>query len=81
MKAALGFHQEEGFPPQLSPLIENKPQPVPAVDFYDNITHSIADIFNKEMKIYVTPTEFFITKFRKIFTKAKIKITTGEYAR
>ena len=33
------------------------------------------------MNIYVTPTEFFTTKFRKIFTKAKIKITTGEYAR
>ena len=81
LKDALGFHQDGGSPAQLSPLIENKPQPVPAVDFYDNITQSIADIFNKEMNIYVTPTDYFTTKFRKIFTKAKIKITTSKYAR
>ena len=35
LRDALGFHQDGGFPAQLSPLIENKPQPVPAVDFYD----------------------------------------------
>ena len=33
------------------------------------------------MNIYVTPTEFFTTKFRKIFTKAKIKVTHAKYAR
>ena len=33
------------------------------------------------MNIYVTPTDYFTTKFRKIFTKAKIKITTAKYAR
>ena len=81
MKDAMGFHQDGGFSAQLSPLIENKPQPVPTFDFYDNISQIIADIFNKEIKIYVTPTEFFTTKLRKIFTKAKIKITTDEYAR
>ena len=81
MKDALGFHQDSGFPAQLSPLIENKPKPIPAVDFYNNITQSIADILSKEMNIYVTPTDYFTTKFRKIFTKAKIKVTTLKYAR
>ena len=81
LKDALGLHQDGGFPFQLLPLVQNTPQPVPAVDFSDNITQSVADLFNKEMKIYVTPIEFFTTKFRKIFTKAKIKVTTAKYAR
>ena len=81
LRNALGFHQDGGFPAQLSLLVQNTPQPVPAVDFSDNITQSIADIFNKEMNIYVTPTDYFTTEFRKIFTKAKMKITTAKYAR
>ena len=81
LKDALGMHQDGGFPAQLSLFIENKPQPVPAVDFSELITQSVADIFNKEMKIYVTPTEYFTTKFRQIFTKAQIKFTTSKYAR
>ena len=78
---ALGIHQDGGFPAQLSLLIENKPQPVPAVDFSDNITQSIADILNKEIKIYVTPTDYLTTKFRQIFTNTKITFGTAKYAR
>ena len=59
----------------------NKPQPVPAVEFSDSITQSVADIFNKEVNIYVTPTDYFTTKFRQIFTKTQIKFTTAKYAR
>ena len=33
------------------------------------------------MKIYVTPTDYFTTKFRQIFTKTQIKLTTSKYAR
>ena len=74
LKDALGMQQDGGFPYQLSLLQQNKPQPVPAVDFADNITQSVADIFNKEVNIYVTPTDYFTTKFRQIFTKTQIKI-------
>ena len=81
LKDALEVHQDGGFPYQLSLLVQNKPQPVPAIDFYDNTTQSVADLFNKEMKIYVTPTDYFTTKFRKIFKKPKIKVTTAKYAR
>ena len=81
LKDALGTDQDDGFPFQLSLLVQNKPQPVPAIDFSNNITQSVADMFNKEMKIYVTPTDYFTTKFRKIFTKPKLKITTSKYAR
>ena len=82
LKDALGFHQDGGFPAQLLLLVQNTPQPVPAIDFSDNnITQSIADLFNKEMNIYVTPTDYFTTKFRKIFKKPKIKVTTAKYAR
>ena len=74
-------HQDGGFPAQLSLLTENKPQPVPAVDFSGNITQSIADVLNKELKIYVTPTDYFTTKFRQIFTSTKVTFTSAKYAR
>ena len=80
---ALGVQQDGGFPAQLSLLQQNKPppHPVPAVAFSDSITQSVADIFDKEVKIYVTPTDYFTTKFRQIFTKTQIKFTTAKYAR
>ena len=74
-------NQDGGFPYQLSLLQQNKPQPVPAVDLSDSITQSVADIFNKEVNIYVTPTDFFTTKFRQVFTRTQIKFTTAKYAR
>ena len=37
--------------------------------------------FNKQVKIYVTPTDYFTTKFRQIFTKTQIKFTQAKYAR
>ena len=73
--------QDGGFPFQLSLRQQNKPQPVPVIDFTDNITQSVADIFNKQVNIYVTPTDYFTTKFREIFTKTQIKFTTAKYAR
>ena len=81
LKDALGLHQDGGFPAQLSLLSENNPQPVPAVGFNHNITHSIADVLNKELKIYVTPTDYFMTKFRQIFTNTKITFTSAKYAK
>ena len=66
-------NQDGGFPSQLSLLQQNKPQPVPAIDFADSITQSVGDIFNKEVNIYVPPTDYFTTKFRQIFTKTQIK--------
>ena len=81
LKDALGMQQDGGFPYQLSLLQQDKPQPVPAVEFSDRITQSVADIFNKEVNIYVTTTDYFTTKFRQIFTKTQIKFTTAKYAR
>ena len=81
LKDALGVQQDGGFPYELSLLAQNNPQPVPAVDLSDSITQSVGDIFDKEIKIYVTPTDYFTTKFRQIFTKTQIKFTTAKYAR
>ena len=81
MKDALGMDQDGGFPAKLSLLVENKPQPAPAVGFYDNIAQSIADVLNKEIKIYVTPTDYFTTKFRQIFTNTKITFRSSKYAK
>ena len=83
LKDALGMHQDGGFPYQLSlrTTQSRAPQLVPAIAFFDSITQSIADLFNKQVKIYVTPTDYFATKFRQIFTKTQIKFTTAKYAR
>ena len=79
---ALQMHQDGGFPIQLTPFTQTTPQmPIPAVDFSEEINKSrhIGDILNKELKIYVTPTEFFTRKFREIFKKTQITFTTAKY--
>ena len=81
LKAALGVPQDGGFPAQLSPMQQYNKPPVPAIDFSSTTGPSVADLFNKEMKIYVSPTDYFTTKFRKIFKAPKIKVTSSKYAR
>ena len=81
LRDALGMHQDGGFPAQLSLLIENKLQPVPGVIFSERITQSIADVLNKEIKIYVTPKYYFTTKIRQIFTNTKITFRSAKYAK
>ena len=49
--------------------------------FLKKIQTSIGDILNKEQRIYVTPTEFFTTKFRQTFKDTQIQFTTSKYAR
>ena len=71
MKTALGLIGTAGFPFQLSPLKTKTPLPIPAVDFTE-AAPSLAKIFNKENKIFVTPDEFFVTKFRDIFQQTRL---------
>ena len=71
MKKALGVIGEEGFPYQLSPLKTKTALPIPAVDFTEPAP-SIAKIFNQENRIYATPDEFFVAKFRDIFQNSRI---------
>ena len=66
MKTALGLAGVQGFPYQLSPLKAKTALPIPAVDFTEPAP-SIAKIFKRENRIYATPEEFFVTKFRDIF--------------
>ena len=72
---------QASFPAKLSLLPQRILHPVPAIAYSGNITQSVADIFNKQMNIYVTPTDYFRTKFREIFTKTQIKFTQAKYAR
>ena len=85
LKDALGIHQDGGFPMQLTPLKRTKQtqMPIPAADVSEEIDKSmhIGDVLNKERKIYVTPTEFFTTKFREIFKKTQITFKTAKYGR
>ena len=79
---ALEQHQVGGFPPQLVITRQTKPQmPIPAVDFSEKIQFRIGDVLNNELKIYVTPTEFFTIKFREIFKNTQITFTTSKYTR
>ena len=75
MKEALGIG---GFPVELI-LNDHTLLPVPAVQFEKN-PESISKLFEK-INIFVSPTEYFVTKFRDIFSKTQIKHTTGKESR
>ena len=79
-KTALGLIGVEGFPFQLSPLKTKRSLPIPAVEFTEPAP-SIAKIFNKENRIYATPDEFFVTKFRDIFQQTRLKHNTSAEAK
>ena len=76
MKKALGLGDIGGFPYQLSPLRTKVSLPIPAEPF-DGKAPSLKKLFNAELKIFVTPGEYFKTKFREIFKKTKLKHTSG----
>ena len=76
MKEALGIG---GFPVELI-LNDHTLLPVPAVQFEKN-PESISKLFSKKINIFVSPTEYFVTKFRDIFSKIQIKHTTGKESR
>jgi len=61
-----------GFPYQLSPLGSKVTLSIPAVPF-SAAAPSLKKFFNSEIKIYVTPDEYFTTKFRGIFQKTKLR--------
>ena len=76
MKEALGIG---GFPVEL--ILNDHPLlPVPAVQFEKN-PEGISELFNKKINIFVSPTEYFTTKFRDIFSKTQISHITGKESR
>ena len=76
MKEALGIG---GFPVELI-LNDHLLLPVPAVQFEKN-PEAFGKLFNQKINIFVSPTEYFVTKFRDIFSKTQIKHTTGKESR
>ena len=79
-KTALGLIGVAGFPFQLSPLKTKATLPIPAVDFTE-AAPSLGEIFNEDKKIYATPEEFFIAKFRNIFQQTRLKHTASAEAK
>ena len=79
-KTALGLIGVAGFPFQLSPLKTKTALPIPAVDFTE-AAPSLAEIFNEDKRIYATPDEFFIAKFRNIFQQTRFKHTASAEAK
>ena len=79
MKSALGVDQSsEGFPQQLTPSgLKGDSLPIPAVGFHD-AAPSLKKIFNDQLNIYVTPDQYFTTKFREIFQKTKLTHHSGK---
>ena len=69
MKKALRI---EGFPLELT-LNQIGKEEVPAVPFNETVVGR----FNEEMKIFVTPNQYFKAKFRGIFTRTKIQHSSG----
>ena len=76
MKESLGIG---GFPVELT-LNYHRLFPVSAVQFEEN-PESFGELFNQKINIFVSPTEYFTTKFREIFSKTQIKHTTGKESR
>ena len=76
IKKALGLGDSGGFPYQLSPLRTKVCLPIPAVPF-EGKAPCLKKIFNAEIKIYVTPDQYFTTKFREIFQETKLRHTSG----
>ena len=79
MKSALGVGQSsEGFPQQLTPSgLKGDSLPIPAVGFHD-AAPSLKNIFNNQLNIYVTPDQYFTTKFREVFQKTKLTHHSGK---
>ena len=79
IKSALGVGQSsEGFPQQLTPSgLKGDSLPIPAVGFYD-AAPSLKKIFNDQLNIYVTPDQYFTSKFREIFQKIKLTHRSGK---
>ena len=79
MKSALGVDQSsEGFPQQLTPSgLKGDSLPIPAVGFHD-AAPSLKKIFNNQLNIYVTPDQYFTTKFREIFQETKLTHHSGK---
>ena len=66
MKSALGIG---GFPVELI-LNDQSNRPVPAIQFEKNPA-GISELFNQKINIFVSPTEYFVTKFRISFQKLR----------
>ena len=79
MKSALGLISVAGFPFLLSPLKTKRALLIPKVDFTE-AAPSLAKIFNEEKRIYATPDEFFVAKFRNIFQQTRLTHTASAEA-
>jgi len=75
MKEALGLGDSRGFPYQLAPLGSKVSLPIPAVPF-DGKVPSLKKIFHAPIQIYITPYQYFTTKFREIFQETKLRHTS-----
>ena len=80
MKKALALAGVEGFPFRLSPLKTKIALPIPVVEFRESAP-SIAKIFNEGNRIYATPDEFFVAKFRNIFQQVRLTHTASAEAK
>ena len=80
MKTALGLEGADGFPYQLSPQKTKTLLPIPAVDVTEAVP-SLAKISNEEKRIYATPDEFFVTKFRAISQQTRLTHTASADAK
>lgn len=71
IKTALGIG---GFPFQLAPAPAGTPKislPISAVPLSD-VVPSLRKIFDNDIKIYVTPTEYFTTNSGKVLNKHRL---------
>jgi len=74
MKAALGLTEVGGFPYQLVAIKRKIAQPIPPI-YFTETTPTLKTSFCGDFKIYATPDKFFVTQFRDVFQKTRLKHT------
>jgi len=72
MKAALGVAQVRGFPYKLLVPKRKIAPPIPPINFTEPAP-TLKNLFSGDFKIYATPDQFFVTKFRDIFQQTSLK--------
>ena len=72
MKTALGVAQAGGFPYQLAAMKTKSALPIPPIHFTEPVP-TLKNLFSGDFKIYATPDQFFVTQFRNVFQKTRLK--------
>ena len=80
MRTALGVAQAGRFPYQLVAMKTKRALPILPIDF-PQPAQTLKNLFSGDFKIYATPDQFFVTQFRNVLGKTRLKHTEEKEAK